>query len=58
MSYVFGPNTTLLFRLKIWVRDLIRHFLALTSYIKPAKLRPTPISEKERKEWESLEEIE
>lgn len=58
MSYVFGKNTSMWFRLKIWTIVLFQHFMSLPSYINPKQLRPNPLTEVERKEFEALEEIE
>ena len=58
MSYVFGKNTTVWFRLKIWTIVLFHHFMALPSYINPKQLRPNPLTKAERNEFEKLEEIE
>lgn len=58
MGYVFNSNTTVWFRIKIWIKDLIAHLKSLPSYIRPTKLKPKPLSKDELEEYNKLEEIE
>ena len=54
MGWVFGSKTTVWFRLGQWFKDLWDLLRALPSYINPKPLKPSPLTDEEREEFERL----